>query len=191
MDYSLPGFSVHEISQAKILVCCPILFQGTFPTQISKPSLLYLLHWQADSLPLSHVGSPHILMLQDMIFPIADLRYLKDYKSFSFLLFLFSCLFPLLLPFLIPSFLFFYSYADRATVLSFAFQNCFKNEIHVNPWLTHVNVWQKLLQYCKVICLQLIKINEKNNDKNEINLKLVYSTIYDFLFQVNISLSNN
>ena len=109
MDYSLPGFSVHEISQAKILVCCPILFQGTFPTQISKPSLLYLLHWQADSLPLSHVGSPHILMLQDMIFPIADLRYLKDYKSFSFLLFLFSCLFPLLLPFLIPSFLFFYS----------------------------------------------------------------------------------
>ena len=32
---------------------------------------------------------------------------------------------------------------------------------HVNPWLIHVNVWQKLLQYCKVISLQLIKINEK------------------------------
>ena len=30
---------------------------------------------------------------------------------------------------------------------------------HVNPWLIHVNVWQKLLQYCKVINLQLIKIN--------------------------------
>ena len=29
---------------------------------------------------------------------------------------------------------------------------------HVNPWLIHVNVWQKLLQYCKVINLQLIKI---------------------------------
>ena len=29
---------------------------------------------------------------------------------------------------------------------------------HVNPWLIHVNVWQKLLQYCKVISLQLIKI---------------------------------
>ena len=28
---------------------------------------------------------------------------------------------------------------------------------HVNPWLIHVNVWQKLLQYCKVITLQLIK----------------------------------
>ena len=27
---------------------------------------------------------------------------------------------------------------------------------HVNPWLIHVNVWQKPLQYCKVISLQLI-----------------------------------
>ena len=36
---------------------------------------------------------------------------------------------------------------------------------HVNPWLIHVNVWQKkkkTLQYCKVISLQLIKINEIN-----------------------------
>ena len=32
---------------------------------------------------------------------------------------------------------------------------------HVNPWLIHVNVWQKPLQYCKVISLQLIKINRK------------------------------
>ena len=32
---------------------------------------------------------------------------------------------------------------------------------HVNSWLIHVNVWQKPLQYCKVISLQLIKINEK------------------------------
>ena len=32
---------------------------------------------------------------------------------------------------------------------------------HVNPWLIHVNVWQKPLQYCKVISLQIIKINEK------------------------------
>ena len=27
---------------------------------------------------------------------------------------------------------------------------------HVNPWLIHINVWQKPLQYCKVISLQLI-----------------------------------
>ena len=38
--------------------------------------------------------------------------------------------------------------------------------IHVNPWLIHANVWQKPLQYCKVISLQLIKINEKKRKKN-------------------------
>ena len=32
---------------------------------------------------------------------------------------------------------------------------------HVNPWLIHVNVWQKPLQYYKVISLQLVKIKEK------------------------------
>ena len=37
---------------------------------------------------------------------------------------------------------------------------------HVNPWLIHVSVWQKPLQYCKVIRLQLIKINGK-----KINMK--------------------
>ena len=26
---------------------------------------------------------------------------------------------------------------------------------HVHPWLIHVDVWQKPLQYCKVISLQL------------------------------------
>ena len=36
-------------------VCCHILLQGIFPTQGLN---LRLLHWQADSLPLSHQGSP-------------------------------------------------------------------------------------------------------------------------------------
>ena len=36
---------------------------------------------------------------------------------------------------------------------------------HVNPWLIHVNVCQKPLQYFKVISLQLIKINEKNGKR--------------------------
>ena len=31
---------------------------------------------------------------------------------------------------------------------------------HVNPRLIHVNVWQKPLQYCKVISLQLIKMKK-------------------------------
>ena len=33
---------------------------------------------------------------------------------------------------------------------------------HVTPWLIHVNVWQKPLQYCKVISLQLIKKKQKD-----------------------------
>ena len=37
--------------------------------------------------------------------------------------------------------------------------------IHVNPWLIHLNVLQNPLQYCKVISLQLIKINEKIKNK--------------------------
>ena len=40
-------------------------------------------------------------------------------------------------------------------------------KIHVNPWLIHVNIWQKPLQYCKVISLQLIKINEKKKKKKQ------------------------
>ena len=39
--------------------------------------------------------------------------------------------------------------------------------ICVNPWLIHVNVWQKPLQYCKVISLQLIKINGKKEIKDK------------------------
>ena len=42
---------------------------------------------------------------------------------------------------------------------------------HVNPWLIHVDVWQKPLQYCKVISLQLIKINEKKNPETEKGLQ--------------------
>ena len=35
---------------------------------------------------------------------------------------------------------------------------------HVNPWLIHVNVQQKPLQYYKVISPQLIKINGKKKE---------------------------
>jgi len=45
---------------------------------------------------------------------------------------------------------------------------------HVNPWLIHVNVWQKPLQYCKVISLQLKlkKIYKKEKKKIHIQVKL-------------------
>ena len=35
---------------------------------------------------------------------------------------------------------------------------------HVDPWLAHVDVWRKSLQYCKVISLQLIKVNGKKKE---------------------------
>ena len=40
-------------------VVCHFLLQGVFPTKGSNPSFLHLLHWRADSLPLSHQGSPY------------------------------------------------------------------------------------------------------------------------------------
>ena len=36
---------------------------------------------------------------------------------------------------------------------------------HVHSWLIHVNVWQKPLQYCKVISLQLKQTNKINTKK--------------------------
>ena len=52
--------------------------------------------------------------------------------------------------------------------------------IHVTPWLIHVNVWQNPLQYCEVISLQLIKINEKKDIQIAIykisNEDILYST---------------
>ena len=40
----------------------------------------------------------------------------------------------------------------------------------ITIWLIHVNVWQKPLLYCKVISLQLIKINEKILKKGKITM---------------------
>ena len=39
--------------------------------------------------------------------------------------------------------------------------------IHVNPWLIHVNVWQKPRQYCKVISLHLINEKKEKNKRNK------------------------
>ena len=52
---------------------------------------------------------------------------------------------------------------------------------HVNPWLIHVNVWQKPLQYCKVISLQLIKINGKKNSQAQSEFIGPNDTRNDFL----------
>ena len=44
--------------------------------------------------------------------------------------------------------------------------------IRVNPWLIHVNVWQKPLQHCKVISLQLIKINGKKLKNKIVHIRI-------------------
>ena len=58
MDYhSSPGASVHEIFQAGILEWVAIPYsRGS--SQVTNLSLWHLLPWQADSLPLSYLGSP-------------------------------------------------------------------------------------------------------------------------------------
>ena len=51
---SLPGSSVHEIFQARILEWVSVSFsRRIFPTQGSNPYLLHLLHLQVGSLPLA------------------------------------------------------------------------------------------------------------------------------------------
>ena len=55
IDCSPPGSSVHGISQARILVL-PFPIPGDLPNWgLNLP----LLHWQVDSLPRSHLGSPY------------------------------------------------------------------------------------------------------------------------------------
>ena len=61
-------------------------------------------------------------------------------------------------------------------------------QTHVNPWLIHVNVWQKPLQFCKVISLQLIKINGKKKKKKASAYHIRWPKYWSFSF--NISPSN-
>ena len=56
MDCSPPGSSVQGIFSGKNTeVGCHFILQGIFLTQGLNPQFL---HWQVDSLPLRHLGSP-------------------------------------------------------------------------------------------------------------------------------------
>ena len=57
MHCSLPGSSVHGISQARILEWVAVAPPGDLPSG-QNPRPLCFLHQQADSLPRSHLGSP-------------------------------------------------------------------------------------------------------------------------------------
>ena len=69
----MPGHFIHVCATLWTIACllspwdspgkntrvdCHALLQGIFMTQGSNPGLLQLLHWEADTLPLSHLGSP-------------------------------------------------------------------------------------------------------------------------------------
>ena len=65
MGFSLPGFSVHVIFQARILEF-PFPPLGDLPEQRTKPTFFESPHWKADCLPLKHLGSPTICGLKSI-----------------------------------------------------------------------------------------------------------------------------
>ena len=78
------SFATHGLEPARLLcpwdypgkntgVGCHFLFHGIFPTQGLNLCLLGLLHWQADSLPLNHLGTPHTTIV--ILFPTSTGRY--------------------------------------------------------------------------------------------------------------------
>ena len=60
---SLTDSSVNGVFPERILEWLPFLLYGIFLTQGSCPGFLYLLHWQADSLTMSHLGIPNTLSI--------------------------------------------------------------------------------------------------------------------------------
>ena len=60
MDWSPPASSLHRISQAKILEWVTISSSRDLCDLEINSHRPHLLHWQADSLPLSHLGSPSL-----------------------------------------------------------------------------------------------------------------------------------
>ena len=57
---------------------CHFLLQGLFLTQGSNPCLLRLLYWQADSLLLHHLGSPHVTRILSILFLFTGCFYFSS-----------------------------------------------------------------------------------------------------------------
>ena len=66
MDCTLPGSSVHGISQTRILEWVGMPFsRGSSPPRDGIHVSLCFLHWQVSSLPLTPPGKAHFSMLPD------------------------------------------------------------------------------------------------------------------------------
>ena len=71
-----------EFSRQEYWSGLPFPTSGVFSTQGSNPHLLRLLHWQEDSLPLSHLGIPTSIKVKTNGFYIKIL-YVSDMFYFS------------------------------------------------------------------------------------------------------------
>ena len=68
---SLVGYSPWDLMGKNTGVSCHFLLQEIFPSQGWNPSPLHLLHWEVDSLPLCHLGSPYT---QHMIYHVTTFK---------------------------------------------------------------------------------------------------------------------
>ena len=79
---SLLGSSVHGIFQARILSGLPFLSPADLPDPGIKPvSLVSPANWQADSLPLRHLGSTTALVLDKN--PVSILLYIHPFSKWG------------------------------------------------------------------------------------------------------------
>ena len=88
MDCSPRGFSVHGISQARILQWVAILFSRDLPTQGSN---LSFLHRQVDSSPPSHLGSPSFWVPSTVLSGSSEMAIYGCTPILSFKFFFFFC----------------------------------------------------------------------------------------------------
>ena len=86
---SQPGSSVHpwDFPDKNTGVGCPFLLQGIFPTQGSNLHLLRLLHWQPNSLLLSHQGIQIFGYLEGIPFFCILILSSRQHPHLSFLSF--------------------------------------------------------------------------------------------------------
>ena len=79
MDCSLPGFSVHGISQVRILKWIAISSsRGICLTQGSNPGLLHLMHWQCMLYHQHHLGSQKTSPTQNFVIELVVAQLVKN-----------------------------------------------------------------------------------------------------------------
>ena len=83
MDYSLSGFSIHGIFQARVLEWVLFPSPGGLPTQELNP---HFLHCRQTLYPLSHQGSPNLCFNYPLIVtsPFSDPHFIFSISSISY-----------------------------------------------------------------------------------------------------------